>query len=55
MHRFMISADKAKIDTVKPLLKRDGMTLSSFFRKCVDDYIEANRGRSVVIDIEGIR
>ena len=51
MHRFMVSAEKSKIEALKPLLGRDGMSVSSFFRKCVDDYLEAQVLQNEVISL----
>jgi len=45
-------------DAIKPLLKRDGLTLASFFRKAMLDYLEQrSRVNSVfdIGDIEGLR
>jgi len=54
----MISTEQGALNEARPLLKRDGMTVSSFFRKAINDYLEAKKGRSAVIkidDIEAIR
>jgi len=51
MHRIMVSVNKSEIDAIKPLLEREGMTISSFVRKCVADYLEAKVMQNEVISL----
>ena len=37
-----------------PLLKRDGLSLSSFIRKAMADYLEAHRMKNGVLNIDAI-
>ena len=53
-YRVMISADRDAMIRVRPMLKRDGMTVSGLFRKAVNDYMEAKKGREMVINIEEV-
>ena len=58
MERFMISIDRVKLDEARPLLKRQGLSVSSFFRKAIQDFIEAEKRRDGVMtitDLEGLR
>lgn len=49
--RLMISLDEGIKDAVAPLLKRDGLTISSYTRKCLNDYLDAHNARNQVISI----
>jgi len=51
MHRIMLSVNKPDVDKIKPLLARDGLTISSFFRKCVADYLEAKVMQDEVLSL----
>lgn len=52
--RIMVSADDADIQKARPLLKRQGMTISSYFRKAIADFIEANERKDMVINIDDV-
>ena len=58
MERFMISIDRERLDEARPLLARQGLSVSSFFRKAIQDFIEAEKRRDGVMtitDLEGLR
>jgi len=52
--RVMITVDKAALEKVRPLLAREGMSLSSFSRKVMFDYIEAHENRHNVLTIKEV-
>ncbi len=40
MLTITVTVDPESLDQVRPLLKRDGMNVSSFLRKSINDYID---------------
>ena len=41
-------------EAIRPVLKRDGLSLSSFVRKAMHDYVDAYNSRRTVIQIDDI-
>ena len=52
--RTMVSLSREDIETARPLLKREGLSVSSFCRKSIADYIDAHKNRNRVINIEDV-
>lgn len=40
MHKTMVSVDRDLYERIKPYLKRQGLTFSSFVRKSMADFVE---------------
>jgi len=56
--QYNVWLDPELRDAIRPFLKRDGLTLASFFRKSMFDYIElrSRKFRPINIDeVEGLR
>ena len=41
-------------DEVQPYLKRDGMSISSYIRRCLMDYLDAKQIQETVIQLKDI-
>lgn len=41
-------------ESIRPYLNRDGLSLSSFVRKAMADYLESRRSRNTVINIDDV-
>jgi len=50
----MISLDDEALEKVRPLLSREGMSLSSFSRKTIQDYLDAHEVKNSVLKIDDI-
>lgn len=50
--RVMVSVDREALDIIRPMLTREGMSLSSFTRKTIQDYIDAHKVKQSVLKID---
>jgi len=48
----MVSVDREALDIIRPMLTREGMSLSSFTRKTIQDYIDAHKVKQSVLKID---
>ena len=54
MVRMMVSIDEEIRDRAKPILRREGLTISSFLRKSLSDFCETHESRKNVLKIDEI-
>jgi len=53
-YRIMVTARKDALDAARPLLKREGLTVSGFFQRSVNEYLDAHKARNTVVHIDDI-
>ena len=53
-YRIMVTARKDALDAARPLLNREGLTVSGFFQRSVNEYLDAHKNRNRVINLDDV-
>ena len=53
-YRLMVTANKEALDAARPLFKREGLTVSGFFQRSVNEYLDAHKMRDNVLTIKEV-
>ena len=54
MYNLTLLAEREVVEELRPILQRHGMSVSSFLRKAMDDFLESHKYRDRVININEV-